>query len=128
MKPTISQAIAVVTTTLGLPAAARRRYRWHKRSWAFQAIGETGEVADLGDHRHRDDQGDPAHRLHGLDQGRHRPARQKFLDLALQPLEPHFGILDRVDAILQHDLLGGMIEADRVSQRRYALVQPSTPR
>jgi hypothetical protein len=25
MKPTISQAIAVVTTTFGLPAAARRR-------------------------------------------------------------------------------------------------------
>lgn len=36
--PTISRAIAVVTTTSGLPVAARRRYRAHKRSCAFQAI------------------------------------------------------------------------------------------
>src|SRR3979409_2287725 len=31
MKPTISRAIAVVTTTFGLPVAAMRRYRAHKR-------------------------------------------------------------------------------------------------
>jgi hypothetical protein len=38
MKPTISRAIAVVTTTLGLPAAARRRYRAHSRTCAFHAM------------------------------------------------------------------------------------------
>jgi hypothetical protein len=32
MKPTISRAIAVVTTTFGLPIAARRRYRAHNRT------------------------------------------------------------------------------------------------
>src|SRR4029077_19430679 len=38
MKPTISRAIAVVTTTFGLPPAARRRYRAHNRAWAFHAM------------------------------------------------------------------------------------------
>ena len=38
MKPTISRAIAVVTTTFGLPVAARRRYRAHNRTCAFQAM------------------------------------------------------------------------------------------
>jgi len=38
MKPTTSRAIAVVTTTFGLPAAVSRRWREHSRSWAFQAM------------------------------------------------------------------------------------------
>src|SRR4029078_5714269 len=38
MKPTISRAIAVVTTTFGLPIATRRRYRAHNRTCAFQAM------------------------------------------------------------------------------------------
>ena len=38
MKPTISRAIAVVITTFGLPAAARRRYRAHSRTCAFHAM------------------------------------------------------------------------------------------
>ena len=41
MKPTISRAIAVVTTTFGLPAAERRRYRAQSRSCAFQATART---------------------------------------------------------------------------------------
>ena len=46
VKPTSSRAIAVVTTTFGLPIAARRRYRAHNRACAFQAMslitGESG--------------------------------------------------------------------------------------
>lgn len=38
MKPTISRAMAVVTTTFGLPAAVRRRYLAHRRTCAFQAM------------------------------------------------------------------------------------------
>ena len=37
MKPTISRAIAVVTTTFGLPDAAKRRYLAQSRTCAFQA-------------------------------------------------------------------------------------------
>jgi hypothetical protein len=45
--------------------------------------------------------------------GRHRPGRQKLFDLALKAREPRFRVLDRVDVILEHDLLGGVVEADR---------------
>ena len=49
MKPTISRAIAVVTTTFGLPIAERRRYRAHNRTCAFQAMSLI--VADNGSRR-----------------------------------------------------------------------------
>jgi hypothetical protein len=38
MKPAISRAIAVVTTTLGLPAAARRRQRLHNRRHSISGV------------------------------------------------------------------------------------------
>ena len=38
MKPIISRAIAVVTTTLGLPLATRRRYRPQRRTCAFHGV------------------------------------------------------------------------------------------
>jgi len=49
MKPTISRATAVVTTTFGLPAAARCRYRAHNRTCAFQAMSLM--AADRGSRR-----------------------------------------------------------------------------
>ena len=52
-------------------------------------------------------------RVHGFDHRRHRPGGQELLDLALQTLEPRLGVLDRVDVVLEHDLLGGAVEADR---------------
>jgi hypothetical protein len=48
MKPAISRAIAVVTTTFGLPVAAKRRYRAQKRSCAFQAMSRTAAAAPRG--------------------------------------------------------------------------------
>jgi hypothetical protein len=59
-----------------------------------------------------------AHRLHGFDHRRHRPAGQELLDLTLQAREPRLGILDRVDIILEHDLLRGWSKRTVVSQRR----------
>ena len=49
MKPTISRAIAVVTTTFGLPVAARRRYRAHNRTCAFQAMSRIAADRAQGD-------------------------------------------------------------------------------
>ena len=49
IKPTISRAIAVVTTTFGLPDAANRRYRAHSRTWAFHAMSRM--AADSGSRR-----------------------------------------------------------------------------
>ncbi len=71
---------------------------------------------------------DPTHRLHGLDHRRHRPAGQELLDLVLQAREPGFRVLDGVDVVLQHDLLGGVVEADRGQPAPIARVQPRTPR
>ena len=85
---------------------------------SWRGLAKRREVADLGDHGHRDDQADAAHRLHGLDHRRHRPARQQVLDLRGQARDPRLRVLDGVDVVLQHDLLGGMVEADRGSQRR----------
>src|ERR1700722_7186191 len=52
MKPTISRAIAMVTTTFGLPIAARRRYRAHNRTQPGQQTVKsistrTGFVAEV---------------------------------------------------------------------------------
>lgn len=41
MKPAISRAMAVMTTTLAFPAATRWRYRWHILSCPFQAMSRT---------------------------------------------------------------------------------------
>ena len=76
-------------------------------------IVEPGEIPDLGHNRHRHDEGHPAHRLHGLDHWRQAPARQEFGDLLRQALDAGLGIGDGVDIVLEHDLLGGMLEPDR---------------
>jgi hypothetical protein len=98
-----------------------KRSEWHQAQVGHElaGVGEAGEVADIGDHgRRRDNQADPAHRLHALDHRRHRPGRQELLDLALQTREPCFRVLDRVDVVLEHDLLGGWSKRTVVSQRR----------
>ena len=41
MKPTISRAIAVLATTVGLPQATRCLWRRHIRIWPFQAMSRT---------------------------------------------------------------------------------------
>jgi hypothetical protein len=44
---------------------------------------------------------------------RHRPVPEHFLNLPCQPVASGLGILDSVDVILQHDLLGRMLETHR---------------
>jgi hypothetical protein len=41
IKPAISRAIAVVTTTFGFLLAASRRHRLHNRTCAFQEMSRT---------------------------------------------------------------------------------------
>nr|WP_211103768.1 hypothetical protein [Azospirillum argentinense] len=57
--------------------------------------------------------GDTAHGLHRLHHWRHRPVRQQILDLPCQAFNPSLGVCDRMDVILQHHLLGGVIKAHR---------------
>jgi hypothetical protein len=81
----------------------------HQLAWGVEA----GEVADLGGDGDRHDEGDAAHGLQGLDHRRHRPTRRQVLDLLGQAGDPRLGIGDRVDVVLQHHLLDGMVEAHR---------------
>ena len=79
---------------------------------------EAREVADLCNNGDCHDQADAAHGLHGFHDGPHRPRGKQALDLRGQAFDARFGVLDRVDVILQDNLLGGMIEPNAGSQRR----------
>jgi len=80
----------------------------HQLAWVLEAR----EITNLGNNGDRYDQADAAHGLYGFDDGTHRPGGKQAFDLRRQALDPRFGILYGVDIILQHDLLGGMIEPD----------------
>jgi len=59
-----------------------------------------------GHDRYRIDQSHPAHRLDRSSDRSHRPVWQMLGDLPRQSINPPFRIGDRVNVILQHDLLG----------------------
>ncbi len=61
-------------------------------------------MKDLRQKRHA------AHRLVGLNDRRHRPARHRLGKVAVQPRQPRFGIRDQVAVILENDLLRRMLE------------------
>jgi hypothetical protein len=54
---------------------------------------------------HRKDEGDTAHRLVGGDHRRHRPARHDGDELFIETSQAGSGIFDRIDRILEDDLL-----------------------
>ena len=71
---------------------------------------EAAHIADLGREGHRDQEGGAAHRLVGLDDRRHGPGRHDRGELLVQAMQPLSGILDRVDLLLEDDLLGRVLE------------------
>ena len=76
-------------------------------------IVEAIEIAHFGDDGDRRHEGHPAHRLERLNDGRHRPSRNQILDLLHQASGPLFGVMNGMDIVLQHDLLGRVVEANR---------------
>lgn len=50
--------------------------------------------------------------LYGLDDGPHRPIGKQILYLRSQAHDLRFDILNGVDVVLQHDLLGGVLGPD----------------
>jgi hypothetical protein len=72
---------------------------------------EPAHIADLRHEGHRDKEGDAAHRLKSRNHGRHRPARHDGGELLLKGTQAHGATLDRVDGILENDLLRRMLEA-----------------
>jgi hypothetical protein len=71
---------------------------------------EATHVTDFGNERHGDDEGDAPHRLIGGNHRRHRPSWHDAMKLLIKALQPAGAILDRVDRLLQHDLLRRMLE------------------
>jgi hypothetical protein len=51
--------------------------------------------------------------LNRLNDGRHGPSWSQIFDLLRQAGDPLFGIMHAVDIVLQHNLLGGVVEAKR---------------
>jgi hypothetical protein len=72
---------------------------------------EAAQIADLGGDGDRDQERGAAHRLIGCDDRRPRPARHDRDQLLFQPPQPRQRLFDRLDRVLEHDLLGRMREA-----------------
>ena len=104
---------------LGDPAAAdraaARAFARHQAEIGHELarLGEATEVADLGGDGHGHDLADATHGLERSNDRRQRPARQQVRDLLGQSGHPPLRVLDGVDIVLQHDLLGWMREAQR---------------
>ena len=76
-------------------------------------IVETREIAHLandGDSRH---EGHATHCLKRLNDRRHRPSWNQILDLLRQASDRFFGAMHGVDMVLQDNLLGRVVEANR---------------
>jgi hypothetical protein len=74
-------------------------------------IGEAREVAQFGDQGRRIDQRHAAHRLQRCDHRRQGPVRQQRRDLRGQPIAPRRGRVDRLDVILEHEMVGRLLKA-----------------
>ena len=68
---------------------------------------------DFGDKRHSYDERHAAHGLLGCDERGPRPVLRQILDLAQQALNPRLGVRNSMNVILEHQLLGDMVEPHR---------------
>ena len=87
---------------------------WHQAQPGHQLarVGEAAEVPDLGCQHHGGQERDAAHCLQGRNDRRQRPARYQLPDLLNQAVAAPLGLFDRINLFLEHDLLGGMGEAE----------------
>jgi len=76
-------------------------------------VVEAREVAHFGDDDDSCHEGDTAHRLERLDDGRHRPIWNQLLDLLRQASDPLFSVMHGVDVVPQDNLLSRVVEAKR---------------
>jgi hypothetical protein len=76
-------------------------------------IVEADEIAHFGDDGDSRHEGHAAHCLERLNDGRHGPSWNQILDLLHQATDPLFGVMNGMAVVLQHDLLGRVVEAKR---------------
>src|SRR5262245_15836589 len=74
--------------------------------------GEAAKVSDLSHQHYGGQERDAAHRLQGGDHRCQRPVRYQLADLLAQAIATALGLVDRIDLLLQHDLLGWVLEAE----------------
>ena len=76
-------------------------------------IVEADEIAHLGNDGDSRHEGHATHGLKRLNDRRHGPSWNQILDLLRQAGDALFGVMHRVDIVLQDNLLGRMVEANR---------------
>src|SRR5512144_3076477 len=81
-----------------------------KESHQLARIVETAHIADFRHKGYRYDEGDATHRLIGCNHRRHRPARHDGEQLLIETAQAGGGILDRIDGVLEDDLLRRVLE------------------
>src|SRR5882757_8741784 len=99
---------------LGLCAAPCRRSSFplgpSQGTTQLARVVKPAYIADLGREGHRDQKRGAAHRLVGFAHRRHRPTWHDRDQLLLKAPPPRNRILDRIDPVLEDDLLSGMLE------------------
>src|SRR5947208_16952540 len=96
-----------------LPGGALARHQAEVAHQLARAL-EAADVADLDHERHRRDQVDAAQRLQRLDQRGEAPGREELPDRPIEAREPLLREPHALDALLQHDLVGRVLEALRL--------------
>ena len=91
---------------VGRPFARHQAEKRHQ----FPRIVKGAQIAEFGGNGHRHQEGGAAHRLIGFHHRRHRPARRDRDQLSVQPSQSLDGILDRIDPVLEDDLLRRVLE------------------
>src|SRR5512134_4061633 len=81
-----------------------------KESHQLARIVEAAHIADFCHKGHRYDEGDAAHRLIGCNHRPHRPTRHDGEQLLIEAAQAGGGILDRLDGVLEDDLLRRVLE------------------
>ena len=87
--------------------------RQTKVSHHLARIVEADEIAHLGNDGDSRHEGHATHGLKRLNDRRHGPSWNQILDLLRQAGDALFGVMHGVDIVLQDNLLGRMVEANR---------------
>ncbi|MCY1244728.1 hypothetical protein D9M72_578210 [compost metagenome] len=91
---------------------ASRPFRGYEAQESHQLprVVEAAYIADFADEGDGNKERDAAKRLIGRDHRCHRPTRHQLGQLSIQPRQPVLRIGDRVDLVLEDDLLDRVIE------------------
>jgi hypothetical protein len=101
------RAAGLPALVIAPPALAAGVLRLHQPQVGHElaGVGKALEVLDLDHQRGRGDQPEPAQRMQRGDYWQQRPLWQRVTQRLLQPLGARAGLRDRVQVLLERDLL-----------------------